>query len=87
MSRPHRVSPSPAALRVCHAVGLASRVRVGQWVAIRDVLAHLPAGDRAGPDAALEAAVSAGLVEVNPGAEPHSVKLTAAGLDACRAAC
>lgn len=81
MSRPRR--PSPAALRVCQAVGLATRVRVGRWVAIGDALAHLTAGDRAGLDAALEA----GLVEINPGAEAHSVKLTAAGLDACRAAC
>lgn len=79
-------SPSPAARRLCHAVGLATRVHVGRWVAIRDVLAHLPAGDRAGLDAALEAGVSAGLVEINPGAEAHSVKLTAVGLEACRAA-
>lgn len=86
MSRPRRPRPSPTALRLCHAVGLATRVHVGRWIAIRDVLAHLPAGDRAGLDAVIAAAVSAGLVEINPGAEAHSVKLTAAGLDACRAA-
>lgn len=81
-------SPSPAARRLCHAVGLATRVRVGRWVAIRDALALLPATDRASGDAMLEAAISAGLVEINSPdtAKAHSVKLTAAGLDACRAA-
>jgi hypothetical protein len=76
----------PEALRLCHAVGLATRCQVGRWVFIDTVAALLAPADRAREAALLEAAITSGLVEVNPGKEAHSIKLAAAGLDACHAA-
>lgn len=80
-------APSPAALRLCHAIGLATELRVGRWVSIDTALALLPAKDRAAEAAILASAVAADLVALSGPVEvAHSVRLTAAGLDACRAA-
>jgi hypothetical protein len=78
------VKPSAAALRLCHAVGLATKVRVGRWTAISTVIELLPVVDQANDDAVIAAAVAAGLVAVNSGPIAHSISLTAASLDACR---
>lgn len=80
------LKPDAASLRLCHAVGLATRIRVGRWVSIDAALDHLAAADRESEEALLQAAVASGLVEVNPGPVAHSVKLMADGLEACRAA-
>lgn len=74
------------AVRLCHAVGLATRLRVGRWVSIEAALTHLAVADRAREVSLLEAAMAGGLVQVNPGETAHSISLTAAGLDLCRAA-
>jgi hypothetical protein len=63
---------------------MATRVRVGRWVAISDVIELLPVVDQADDDSLIAAAVSSGLVAVNPGPTVHSISLTAAGLDACQ---
>lgn len=46
--------PSVAALRLCHAVGLATRVNVNRWVAIDTAVALLGPKDRANEAAMLE---------------------------------
>jgi hypothetical protein len=79
------VKPNTAATtRLCHAVGLATKVRVGRWVAISKVVELLPVVDQADDEALIAAAVEAGLVTVNSGPFAHSISLTAAGLAACR---
>ena len=79
--------PSAGALRLCHAVGLATRVKVGRWAPIVEVVALLPPADQAAERAVIEAAVEAGLVKMNgPLDVAHSIALTADGLEACTAA-
>jgi hypothetical protein len=80
------VKPTAAVLRLCLAVGLATRLRVGRWVAISDVFEMLPAIDRADDDAVITAAVASGLVAINTGPTADSIRLTEAGLAACWAA-
>jgi hypothetical protein len=80
------VNPSPGALRLCHAVGLATRVNIRRWAAIYDAVALLPPADQEAELELLEAAIAAGLVIVNPGPITHSISLTAVGLEACQSA-
>ena len=65
--------PSPATMRACLAVGLATRMRVGRWAPLSDVLELLPVVDQANDDAVIAAAVESRLVTVNPGWIPYSI--------------
>jgi hypothetical protein len=77
--------PSPAAItRVCLAVGLATKMQVGRWVAISKLVELLPVVDQADYEAAIAAAFTAGLVTINPGRRSRSIKLTEAGVETCQ---
>lgn len=69
-------------IRLCYAVGLATRQQASRWVAIEEVFALLSAADRADETWLLDAAVVSGLVSVNSGPAAHFIQLTEAGLDA-----
>jgi hypothetical protein len=73
-----------ATLRLCHAVGLATRVRVGRWAAISEIIEILPVIDQVQDETLLAAAVASGLITINSGPIAHSIAFTAAGLDLCR---
>jgi hypothetical protein len=81
---PLPMKANAATLRFCYAVALATRVKVGRWAAISEVIEMLPVIDQADDDTLIAAAVASGLVTINPGPIAHSIALTAAGLDVCR---
>ena len=61
-------------------------MQVGRWCRIDAATALLPEVDGPAEMVILMAAVDAELVIVNPGPTAHCIKLTEAGLKACRAA-
>jgi hypothetical protein len=61
-------------------------MQVGRWCAIDTAFARLSPDDRDAEMEILMSAINAELVDINPGPAPHSIKLTAAGLEAYRVA-